>query len=104
MPTTMMKNKNKIEVLTNGVDEVISEAMLVDGNGIEDVVEIEDFSDEMYCKSDGERQTYPADCYSFIALHSPFDRGGYFYFGFSVWACQVSEINGRNEVGSSFYG
>ncbi len=35
--------------------------------------------------------TYPADCYTFMALHGPFDGNRFFYFGFLVWAFQVRE-------------
>lgn len=33
--------------------------------------------------------TYPADCYSFMAVHGPFERPLFFFFGFLVWAFQV---------------
>ena len=32
---------------------------------------------------------YPADCYSFISLHSPFERPTFFAFGVLVWLFQV---------------
>ena len=35
--------------------------------------------------------TYPADCYTFMALHGPFDGNRFFYFGFFVWVFQVRE-------------
>ena len=28
--------------------------------------------------------TYPADCYSFMSIHGPFDKTPFFYFGFLV--------------------
>ena len=34
--------------------------------------------------------TYPADCYSFLALHSPYSNFGFFLFGFMVWAFQIA--------------
>lgn len=34
--------------------------------------------------------TYPADCYSFLALHGPMDDPGLFSFGLTVWMFQIS--------------
>eukprot|EP00531_Pseudo-nitzschia_arenysensis_P000586 CAMPEP_0116127834 /NCGR_PEP_ID=MMETSP0329-20121206/7043_1 /TAXON_ID=697910 /ORGANISM="Pseudo-nitzschia arenysensis, Strain B593" /LENGTH=1048 /DNA_ID=CAMNT_0003621943 /DNA_START=256 /DNA_END=3405 /DNA_ORIENTATION=+ len=34
--------------------------------------------------------TYPADCYSFMALHGPFEAPRFFFFGFLVWVFQVT--------------
>ena len=33
--------------------------------------------------------TYPADCYSFLALHGPIKSPTFFAFGFTVWMFQV---------------
>ena len=38
--------------------------------------------------------TYPAVCYSFMAIHGPFEPNGYFFFGFLVWAFQVRKYQG----------
>mmetsp|Transcript_63806 Transcript_63806/g.71312 ORF Transcript_63806/g.71312 Transcript_63806/m.71312 type:complete len:1086 (-) Transcript_63806:338-3595(-) len=38
---------------------------------------------------DDDVQTYPADCYSFVALHSPFDGLGFWSFGVFVWTFQI---------------
>eukprot|EP00536_Pseudo-nitzschia_multiseries_P007046 jgi/Psemu1/304527/fgenesh1_kg.157_\ len=37
----------------------------------------------------GEVETYPADCYSFMAIHSPVKHPFYFFFGFTVFGFQV---------------
>ena len=34
-------------------------------------------------------ETYPADCYSFLALHGPLENPQLFSFGFLVWASQI---------------
>jgi len=33
---------------------------------------------------------YPADCYTFLAVHTPFDKTLYWYFGFFVWFFQMA--------------
>ena len=33
--------------------------------------------------------TYPADCYSFLTLHGPFEKPLFFGFGILVWLFQV---------------
>jgi len=35
------------------------------------------------------RGTYPADCYSFLALYGPINSPFFFSFGFTVWLFQV---------------
>eukprot|EP00536_Pseudo-nitzschia_multiseries_P016330 jgi/Psemu1/220980/e_gw1.1078.1.1 len=35
-------------------------------------------------------KTFPPDCYSLMALHSPFEAPYYFYFGLLVWTFQIS--------------
>ena len=37
----------------------------------------------------GAVETYPADCYSFIAVHSPFKKPQFFFFGIMVFVFQV---------------
>ena len=37
--------------------------------------------------------TYPADCYTFMAINGPFEKNGFFWFGFIVWAIQVRRKN-----------
>ena len=32
---------------------------------------------------------YPADCYSFLSLHTPFEQPKFFAFGIMVWMFQV---------------
>ena len=36
--------------------------------------------------------TYPADCYSFLAIHGPIKSPVFFTFGFTVWLFQVQTI------------
>ena len=43
--------------------------------------------------------TYPADCYSFLALHGPIKNPTFFAFGFTVWMFQVRSETKRNENG-----
>ena len=38
-------------------------------------------------------RTYPEDCYTFMAINGPFDKNGFFWFGFIVWAIQVRTQN-----------
>jgi hypothetical protein len=38
----------------------------------------------------GEVETYPADCYSFIAVHSPLEGPFYFFFGLMVFCFQIA--------------
>jgi len=37
----------------------------------------------------GEVETYPADCYSFMSIHSPFEKPMFFLFGFVVFCFQI---------------
>ncbi|VEU35645.1 unnamed protein product [Pseudo-nitzschia multistriata] len=37
----------------------------------------------------GKVETYPADCYSVMAIHSPFEKPFFFFFGFMVFCFQV---------------
>lgn len=46
--------------------------------------------------------TYPADCYTFMALHGPFEKNLFFYFGFLVWLFQVRD-DGHKNYGSLLY-
>ena len=41
-------------------------------------------------KTSGISGTYPADCYSFLALYSPLDHFGFWLFGFMVWLFQIA--------------
>jgi len=42
-----------------------------------------------FTRRTGDVETYPADCYSFIAIHSPFSSPFFFLFGFTVWVFQI---------------
>jgi len=42
-----------------------------------------------YVKRTNEIETYPADCYSFMAVHSPFKKPYFYFFGFTVWVFQI---------------
>eukprot|EP00535_Pseudo-nitzschia_heimii_P002686 CAMPEP_0197181708 /NCGR_PEP_ID=MMETSP1423-20130617/5909_1 /TAXON_ID=476441 /ORGANISM="Pseudo-nitzschia heimii, Strain UNC1101" /LENGTH=1031 /DNA_ID=CAMNT_0042632005 /DNA_START=209 /DNA_END=3304 /DNA_ORIENTATION=- len=92
--STMFQDQPNIDVSSGvGVDENISNTMLVNGSEREreSDVEMEEYADGIL-KDDGsvdDVQTYPADVYSFITLHSPFDKNGFFYFGLFVWAFQI---------------
>ena len=49
----------------------------------------DDDTDEKEVQLLPEAQTWPADCYSFVALHGLIENPGLFLVGFSVWAFQV---------------
>ena len=58
----------------------------------DDGVEKDYFDREANQETESEKTNfgnYPADCYTFMSLHGPFDKTLYFYFGFLVWAFQV---------------
>jgi hypothetical protein len=76
-----MNGKNNINVASGGD----SSDDFVSVKGRDDT----HFEDERTSVSGGARGTYPADCYSFMAVHGPFDGTHYFYFGFLVWVFQV---------------
>lgn len=40
--------------------------------------------------SERKNGVYPADCYSFIAIHGPIESPLFFGFGFTVWAFQIA--------------
>ena len=42
-----------------------------------------------YEKRVGEHETYPGDCYSFMAIHSPIQNPFFFLFGFVVFVFQI---------------
>ena len=80
-------NEENIEIGSG--DKAVGDVVSVSG---------EDFDDEAKCATVTEGDThmilkYPADSYSFMAVHSPFDKGGslYFAFGFMVWLFQVRD-------------
>ena len=45
--------------------------------------------EEEHEQSSEKRGTYPADCYSFLALHGPIKSPTFFSFGLTVWMFQV---------------
>ena len=58
-------------------------------NGADD--EVNDLKDERIIKR--HEAKYPADCYSFLAIHGPFEKPLLFSFGLMVWAFQVRQLN-----------
>ena len=47
--------------------------------------------DELQDQSETKNGTYPADCYSFLAIHGPIKSPAFFTFGLTVWLFQVRE-------------
>jgi len=45
--------------------------------------------EDEYEQSSETNGTYPADCYSFLALYGPINSPFFFSFGFTVWLFQV---------------
>eukprot|EP00957_Ditylum_brightwellii_P103977 7922403-Ditylum_brightwellii.AAC.1 len=41
----------------------------------------------------GKVQTYPADCYSFIAIHSPIEKPLFFFFVHDNWGISGGDID-----------
>lgn len=50
---------------------------------------VDEVSDEEDVYSKRANAKYPADCYSFLALHGPFEAPVFFFFGVMVWLFQV---------------
>ena len=68
---------------------------------IEEIIEVAEDSSEIVAddkRKESSTGSYSADCYSFMAIHGPFDKNLYFYFGFMVWLFQVRPLlfNERN--------
>jgi hypothetical protein len=83
-----MKEENDIDIGIASGDDAVADSISV---------EVDTFDNEVTQDTEGGIEddklkygTYPADCYSFMSIHGPFDKNGYFYFGFAVWAFQVS--------------
>lgn len=57
----------------------------------ESIVDLNELNDvEKECFSERMSAKYPADCYSFLSLHSPFESPMFFAFGLTVWLFQMS--------------
>jgi len=72
------------------LDESSPEKTKKISNGIDierDTEIIEKYSDSI--SSEDTIKKFPADCYSLMALHSPFESPFYFYFGLLVWVFQM---------------
>lgn len=78
----MMNDENNIESGSVANSPASDDAVLNRG---------EDLGEDLKGDAEGDEEveTYPGDCYSFMSLHGPFDKGGFFYFGFFVWVFQV---------------
>ena len=62
---------------------------VIEGVANEEKLENESVNDVTNERQSEARQTWPSDCYSFIALHGPLDNPRFFLFGILVWAMQV---------------
>lgn len=93
------KHDNDIEVdLGNDENDIgdpssVFVGEVVDADGFDDEVKSKSGKETSDGTSDGEEDygNWPADCYTFISLHHPFDGTYFFWFGFAVWVFQVRD-------------
>ena len=50
-----------------------------------------------------ENAKYPADCYSFLSIHGPFEQPKFFAFGVIIWLFQVRTVSNGIIDGSTIW-